>query len=85
MGDIRRIDEIEGFWVSEETHRMLHIGFENAEKIWIDLSESHGAGLEPFLEAIGDAEEECYRITVLLNLRTGSVEVWDEGSYVHGE
>ena len=63
----RRIDELEGFWVSEEADRTLHIGFEDAETVYFDLFDSDKAACV--------AEGNRCLVTILLNLRTGTVEV----------
>ena len=63
----RRIDELEGFWVSEETDRTLHIGFEEAGIVYLDLFDSDKAACV--------AEGNCCLTTVLLNLRTGAVKI----------
>lgn len=64
---MRHIDELDGFWVSQECNRTLHIGFEDEETLYFDLFDSDAAAYV--------AEGNQCLSAILLNLRTGEVEV----------
>jgi hypothetical protein len=68
---MRRIDELDGFWVDEAFDRTLHIGFEDEEALYFDLFDSDRA-------AHVAEGTECLA-SVLLNLTTGRVKIeWSE-------
>jgi hypothetical protein len=71
MMNNRSVEDMDGFWVSREHDRTLHIGFEDEETLYFDLFDTAKAG-NPWHDG-GDC-----MAAVFINLKTGEVRVEHE-------